>query len=162
LLHLREWVAQAAHVRLVVPVAQVAQVAQVAHQVPVAQPAQVASLADLVRQVQVSFAQVAVLRVVPQVALRVDSLAQAVAQRVAVAVVLAVEPLVPSVRAAHAARARLVSQSVQSAKSSNSAAMRHHLVAHWFLVVTVRPSFAFVAVHRSKTSQTRLTPMRVS
>jgi hypothetical protein len=110
----------------VAPVAQVAQVAQVAHQVPVAQPAQAVSLADLVRPVLVSFAQVVALRVVPQVALRVDSLVQAVAQVAAVVVVLAVEPLVLSVRAAHAVRARLVSQSVQSAKSSNSAAMRHH------------------------------------
>jgi hypothetical protein len=152
-------------VGLVLPVAQAAQVAQVAqaaHRVPVARHAQVVSLVGLVRLVPVSFDQVAALRAVPQVLLRVDSLVQAVALVAAVVVVLAVEPPVLSVRVAHADRARLVSQSVQSAKSSNSAAMRHHLVALWFLAVTVQPSFACVAVHRFKTSQTRLTPMQVS
>jgi hypothetical protein len=128
-LHRREWVAQAAHVRPVAQAAQVAQVAQVAHRVPAAQPAQAVSLADLVRQVLVSFAQAAALQAVPQVAHLVASPVRVLALAVAVVVVLAVEPLVLSVRAVPAVRARLVSQSVQSAKSLNSAAMRHHLVA---------------------------------
>jgi hypothetical protein len=129
-LHLREWVAQVAHVLPVAQVAQVGQVAQVAHRVPVAAlHAQVDSQADHVRLVQDSHAQVAVLQVVLQAQHRVDSLVRAVAQAQVVAVVLAVEPLVLSVRAARAVRARLASQSVQSAKSSNSAAMRHPLVA---------------------------------
>jgi len=161
-LHHREWVAQAALVLLVAQVAQVDQVAQVAHRVPVAHRVQAASQAALVRLVQVLHAQVAALRVAHQVQRRVDSLAQVVAQALVVVAVLAVEPLVLSVRAAHAVRARHVSQSAQSAKSSNSAAMRHHLVARLFHAVTVQPFCACVADLLSKTSQTRLTPMQVS
>lgn len=161
-LHHREWVAQAALVLLVAQVAQVDQVAQVAHRVPVAHHVRVASQAALVRLVQVLHAQVAALRVAHQAQLRADSLAQVAAQAQAVAEVLAVEPLVLSVRAAHAVRARLVSQSAQSAKSLNSAAMRHRWVAHLFHAVTVQPCFVFVVVRLSKTSQTRLTPMQVS
>ena len=129
-LHHREWVAQAALVLPVAQVAQVDQVAQVAHRVPVAAlHVRVDSQADHVRLVQVSHAQVAALQVALQAQRRVDSLVLVVVQAQVVAAVLAVEPLVHSVRAAHAVRARLVSQSVQSAKSSNSAAMRHRLVA---------------------------------
>jgi hypothetical protein len=114
---------------LVAQVAQVVQVAQVAHRVPVAAlHVQVDSQADHVRLAQVLHAQVAAHRVALQAQHRVDSLVRAVAQAQVVAAVLAVEPLVLSVRAAHAVRARLASQSVRSAKSSNSAAMRHHLV----------------------------------
>jgi hypothetical protein len=109
--------------------ARVAQVAQVAHRVPAALHAQAVSQADRVRLVLASRAQVAALRVLHQAQRRVDSLVQVAAQAQVVVAVLVVEPLVLSVRAAHAVRARLVSQSVQSAKSSNSAAMRHHLVA---------------------------------
>lgn len=127
--HRREWVAQAAHVLPVVLVAQVAQVAQVALRVPVAQRVQAVSLAALVRQVQVLHAQVAALQVQLRVLLQVDSLVRAVALVVAAVAVSVVEPLVLSVRVAHVARARLASRSVQSAKSSNSAAMRHRLVA---------------------------------
>jgi hypothetical protein len=112
----------------VVQVAQVAQVVQVAHQVLVALLVQVDS--HLAQPVQALPAQVAAHRVVPQVAHQVDSHVRAEAQAEVVAAVLAVEPLVLSVREVLAVRARLVSQSVQSAKSSNSAAMRHLLVAH--------------------------------
>ena len=129
LLHLREWVAQAVLVLPVAQVVQVAQVAQVAHRVPVALRVQADSLEHLVQLVQALPAQVVEHQVVPQAALRVDSLVRAVARVEAVVVALAVEPLVLSVRAVLAVRARLVSQSVRSAKSSNSAAMRHHLVA---------------------------------
>lgn len=160
-LHPREWVAQAAHVLLVALVAQAAQVAQVAHRVPVVHLAQVASQVALVQRVLVLHVQVAH-PAAHQAQLRVDSLAQVAAQAQVVVEVLAVEPQVLSVRAAHAVRARHVSQSAQSAKSSNSAAMRHHLVARWFHAVTVQPFFACVADLLSKTSQTRLTPMQVS
>jgi hypothetical protein len=129
-LHHREWVAQAALVLLVAQVAQAVQVAQVAHQVPAALHVQADFQADLVRLGLALSVQAAAHQAAPQVRHRVDSLAQVVAQAQAVVAVLAVEPLVLSVRAAHEARARLVSQSVQSAKSSNSAAMRHLLVAH--------------------------------
>ena len=128
-LHLREWVAQAVHVLPVAPVAQAAQVVQVALRVPVALRVQVVSQADLVRPVLVLLAQVAAHQAALQVEHLVASPARAVALVVAVGVVLAVEPLVLSVRAVPVARARLASQSVRSAKSSNSAAMRHHLVA---------------------------------
>jgi hypothetical protein len=113
----------------VAPVAQAAQVVQVALRVPVALHVQVVSLAALVRPVLVLLAQVAAHQAALQVEHLVASLARAVALAVAVVVVLAVEPLVLSVRAVPVARARLASQSVRSAKSSNSAAMRHHLVA---------------------------------
>jgi hypothetical protein len=121
----------------------------------------VVSQADLVRLVPVSHVQVA-LQVAHRVRLRVVSLVQVAAQAQAVVAVLVAEPLVLSVRAAHVARARLASQSARSAKSSNSAAMRHLLVARSYLAVTVRPFFACVAVLLSKTLQTRLTPMQVS
>jgi hypothetical protein len=132
----------------------VAQVAQVVQPVPVAQVAQAVSPVALVQPVQVSHAQVA-----PQVAHRVElrvavSLAQVAAQLVAVAAELAAVPQVLSVRAVPVARARLVSQSVQSAKSSNSAAMRHRLVAQSSLAVMAQLLFAFAADHRSKTSPT--------
>jgi hypothetical protein len=161
-LHLKVWVAQAAHAQPVAHLARAVQVAQVAHRVPVALLVQVVSQADLVRLVLASHAQVAVLQVARQAQHRVDSLAQVAAQAQAAVAVLAVEPLVLSVRAEPAVRARLASQSVQSAKSSNSAAMRHHLVALLYLAVTEPQFYVFVAVHLSKTSQTRLTPMQVS
>jgi hypothetical protein len=146
----------------VAQVAQAAQVVQVAHRVPAALHVQVDSQADPVRLVLASFVQAAELQVAPQALHRADSLVQVAAQAQVVVAVLAVEPLVLSVRAAHAVRARLVSQSVQSAKSSNSAAMRHHLVALSYLAAMEPRFFVFVAVHRFKTSQTRLTPMQVS
>jgi hypothetical protein len=147
----------------VVQVALAVQVAQVAHRVPVvALHVQVAFQAVHVLLAQALHVRVAAPQAALRVQLRVDSLAQVAAQAQAVVAVLAVEPLVPSVRAAHAVRARLVSQSVQSAKSSNSAAMRHHLVAHLYLAVMEPRFYVSVAAHRSKTSQTRLTPMRVS
>ena len=128
---LRVWAAQAVHVPPEEQVAQVAQVVQVAHQAPVAQRAQVVFRAAHAQQAQALPVQVAhpvVLQVAHQalVALAV----QAVAQVPVVAVVLAVEPQVLSVRVEPVARARLASQSAPSAKSSNSAATRHHLEAH--------------------------------
>jgi hypothetical protein len=112
-------------------------------------------------RVQVS---VAVRQVVRQVARQVPvvSVVRAVAQVLAVVAVLAVEPLVLSVRVVLAVRARLVSQSVRSAKSLNSVRMRHHLVVRLFHEVTVLPFFVCVVAHRFKISQTRLTPPRVS
>jgi hypothetical protein len=92
----------------------------------------------LVRLVPVALAQVAsqVLRVqaVPQVPVALQVLAALLVRPVARPVVevaaLAAEPQVLSVRVVLAVRARLVSQSVQSAKSLNSAATPHHWVAH--------------------------------
>jgi hypothetical protein len=85
-----------------------------------------------------------------------------VAQVAAAVVALAVEPLVLSVRAVLAVRARLVSQSAQSAKSSNSALMLHHLVERLFHAVTALPFCACVAVLQFKILPTRLTPLQVS
>jgi hypothetical protein len=110
--------AQAPAVQAVrVQVAQVVQAALVLH-VQVAQAQHVrASLRA--RLVQASVAAQA-LRV--QVHLVLASLVQPVAVQLLVAVTL-LAPLVHSVRAARVARARLVSRSVQSAKSSNREAM---------------------------------------
>jgi hypothetical protein len=103
---------------------------------------------------------VAVLRVARRVPV---ALVVRVAVQVLVAVaVLAVELLVLSVRAAHAVRARLVSQSVQSAKNLNSVQMRHPLVVQLFHAVMAPPFCAFVVVRLSKTLPTRLTQLRVS
>jgi hypothetical protein len=145
-----------------VPVVLVAQVAQVALRVPVAQHVQVVSQVAHVRPVQALPVQVAALLVVPQAALQAALVVQVAAQAQVVAVALAVEPQVLSVRAVLAVRARLASQSARNAKSLNSAAMRHHLVARWFHAETATPSFACVADLQSKTSPTRLTPMQVS
>jgi hypothetical protein len=124
---------QVVHVRLV-PVALVALVVQV---VPGALVVQVVSQVAHVLPVLVSSAPAA-LRVPVALQLLADSHAQAVALVVAVAV-LAAELRVPSVRVAHAVRARLASQSVRSAKNSNREAMLHHLVARLFHAVTARP-----------------------
>jgi hypothetical protein len=107
---------------------------------------------------------VQVLVAVLQVELRVPValVVRAVAQAAVVVAVLAVEPLVLSVRVVPAVRARLVSQSVQSAKSLNSARMRHHLVARLFHAVTVQPFCVCVVDLRFRISQTRLTPQRAS
>jgi hypothetical protein len=94
-------------------VAQVVQAAQVLHvQVAQAQHVQASPRAHLV---QVSVAAQA-LRV--QVHLVLASLVQQVAVQLVVAATLRA-PLVHSVRVARVVRARLVSRSVQSAKSSN-------------------------------------------
>jgi hypothetical protein len=160
--HHREWVAQAHLVRVVqvvqlVLVAQVAQVAPVVQVVQLVLVAQVVQVDSLVHHVQVLVAALQVELRVP-VALAV----QVVAQVPAVVAVLAVEPLVLSVRVAHAGRARLVSQSVQSAKSLNSVLMRHHLVVQSFHAVTVQPCCVCVAVLQSKISPTRLTQLQAS
>jgi hypothetical protein len=143
------------HAQLV-PVVLVELVAQVllALAVPVAQAVRVVS--------QALRAQVlaAVLRVELQVP--VDLIAQAVAQVAAVVVVLAVELPVLLVRVVLAVRARLVSQSVQSAKSLNSAPMLHRWVERLFHAVTALLSCVCVAVHRFRISRTRLTPQLVS
>jgi hypothetical protein len=105
-----------------VPVVLVVQaVSRVAHVLPVRVSSVLAA-----HRVPVALLQLAVSR------------AQAVALVVAVAV-LAAEPQVPSVRVAHAVRARLASQSVPSAKNSNREAMLHHLVARLFHAATARP-----------------------
>lgn len=124
---------QVVHVRLV-PVALVALVVRL---VPVALVVQVVSQVAHVLPVLVSSVRAA-LRVPVALQLRADSHAQAAAQAVAVAV-LAAELRVPSVRVAHAARARRANQSVRSAKNSNREAMLHHLVARLFHAVTARP-----------------------
>jgi len=147
----------------VVQVALAVQVAQVAHRVPVvALHVQVAFQAGHVRLAQALHVRVAAPQAALRVQLRVDSLAQVAAQAQAVVAVLAVEPLVPSVREAHAVRARLVSQSVQSAKSLNSVLTPHHLVVRLFHAVTEPRCCAFVAVHRFRISQTRLIQLQVS
>lgn len=163
----RAWADQAHRARVVrvaqvhlpaVPVVQVVQVAQAAPRVPVAQRVRV-----VLAHVQVSEAHV---RAAPQVALqaepRVVSLAQVVAQQAVAVAALAAVPQVLSVRAVPVARARHVNQSARNAKNSNSAAMRHLLVARLSLVATAQPSSVFVAVQPFKTLPTRLRPHRVS
>jgi hypothetical protein len=124
--HRREWVAQVAHAQ------QVAR-AQVAPQVPVAQvahaqqaQAHLARAAQALAHAQASepHAQVA-LQAEPQVALQA-LLAQAAAQQAVAVAVSAAEPPVLSARVAVVARARLASQSVQSAKSSKRVTAPRH------------------------------------
>jgi hypothetical protein len=166
--HHKGWVAQVHLDQVVlvvrlVPVVLVAQVVQVVSQervvrlVPAVLVAQVVQVVSLVQVVQV-------LAAVLQAELRVPVVlvAQVVAQVQVVVAVLAVEPLVRSVRAVLAVRARLVSQSVQSAKSLNSAQMHHHLVVRLFHAETVLPSCVCVVDLQFKISQTRLTPQQVS
>jgi hypothetical protein len=166
---LREWdapahpaqavlVAQVEQVVRLVPVALVArvvQVEQVVRLVPVALVARVVQVDSHLVQVLVAVRPVA--RQVP-----VALVVRAVVQVPVVVAVLAVEPQVLSVRAVLAVKARLVSQSVLSAKSLNSAQTHHHLVVRLFHAVTVLPFFVCVVVHRFKILQTRLTPPRVS
>jgi hypothetical protein len=149
-------------VRLV-PVVLVAQVVQVVSQERVVRlvPAVlVAQVVQVVSLVQVDQVLVAVLRV--ELRVPVALVVRAVAQVLVAVAVLAVEPLVLSVRVVLAVRARLVSQSVQSAKSLNSALTPHHLVVRLFHAVTAPQCCAFVAVHRFRISQTRLIPLLVS
>lgn len=115
-----------------VRVAQAARVELTVRPVPVAQPLQPVALA-----------------------------AQVQAQPVVAVAALAVEPQVPSEREALVVRARLVSRSVQSVKSLNLEVPRA-LVAQLCHAATETLSFACVVDPRSKTSQTRLTPMPVS
>jgi hypothetical protein len=142
-----------------VPVVLVVQVVQVVlvQRVPVALVVQVVRVDSQARLVQVL---VAVLRAELQVP--ADLVVQVVAQVAAAVVALAVEPLVLSVKAVLAVRARLVSQSAQSAKSSNSALTRHHLVERLFHAVTALLFYVCVAVLQFKISPTRLTPLQVS
>ena len=158
--HRREWVALV-HLARVVQVVRLVPVALVAHH---AQVEQVVRLVPVVLVAQEVLHLVLVLVAVLQVELRVPEalVAQVVAQVQVAVAALAVEPLVRLVRAVLAVRARLVSQSVQSAKSLNSAPMRHHLVVQSFRAVTVLPLFVCVAVLQSKTLQTRLIPQQVS
>jgi hypothetical protein len=146
---------------LVVRLVLVAQVAQVA---PVVLVVRLVQVAPVVPVVQVDSHHVQVLVAVHLVAHRAPvALVVRVAVQVPVAVaVLAVEPLVLSVRVAHAGRARLVSQSVQSARNLNSVLMRHHLVVQLFHAVTALPFCVFVEVRLSKTLPTRLTQPLVS
>ena len=130
---------------LVAHLAQVAQAlaAQAAHPVPVVSTAQVAHPVPVAAQV---------------------SLAQpvaAVAQLAAVVAAPAVAPLVLSARVAVVARARLASQSVRNAKSSNKEVCRA-LVAQLCLVAMAPPVFVCVAVQAFKTLPTRLRQMLVS
>jgi hypothetical protein len=149
-------------VRLV-PVVLVAQVVLVVLQervvrlVPVVPVAQVVLVVLQERVVQVL---VAVLRV--ELRVLVALVVRAVVQVPVAVAVLAVEPLVLSVRVVLAVRARLVSQSVQSAKSLNSVLTPHHLVVRLFHAVTAPRCCAFVAVHRFRISQTRLIQLQVS
>lgn len=105
-----------------VPVVRVAQ-AQVAQavQVPVAHHVQVAQAHLVQASPQAHHVQASVLALVqvPQALRAPVSHAQPAVAQLAVAATHRV-PLVPSVRVARAVQARLVSQSVQSAKSSNS------------------------------------------
>jgi hypothetical protein len=160
LLLLRAWVettahlVRVAHLDLVVPVVQVAQVAHLDLVVPAALVVQADSLAH---RAQVSVAEHQVVHR-PEV----SQVVRAEAQAVAVVAALAVEPLVRSVRAVLAVRARHVNRSVRNAKSSNSAPMRHHLVVQLFHAATATQFCVCVAVLRSKISPTRLTPQLVS
>jgi hypothetical protein len=120
----------------------------------------VALVAQVVSLVLVAQVLVAVLQAELQVP--VDLVALVVAQVPVAVAALAVEPQVLSVRVVLAVRARLVSRSVQSAKSLNSVLTRHHLVVRLFHAATAPQCCAFVAVHRFKISQTRLTPLLVS
>jgi hypothetical protein len=142
---------------LVARVAQVVSLVRVVRLVPVVLVVQVAQVVLLVQVVQVLVAVLQVeLRVPVALVAQVEALVQVVVA------VLAVEPLVRLVRAVLAVRARLVSQSVQSAKSLNSAQMHHRLVVRLFHAVTVLPSCVCVVDLQFKISQTRLTPQLVS
>jgi hypothetical protein len=165
-LHLhREWGARALAV-LPVPVAQVVLVVLVAlvvRLVPVAQVVLVALVVLVVLQVQVSVLLVRVpvaLRVLVVLAHLVRVGLLAVALVVAVAV-LAVEPLVRSVRAVLAAHRRHVSQSARNAKSTSRDKLQA-LVAQLCHAATATPFCACVAVRASKILPTRLMPMPVS
>jgi hypothetical protein len=80
----------------------------------------------------------------------------------AVAVVaLAEELLVPSVKAELAEAVKLASQSAPREKNSNKEVFQA-LVAQLCLAATEQQLFACAAVHRFKTSQTRLMQMPVS
>jgi hypothetical protein len=158
--HRREWVAQA-HLARVVQAVRLVPAVLVAH---LAQVEQVVRLVPVALVAQVVLHLVLVLVAVLQVELRVPEalVAQVVAQVPVAVAALAVELLVRLVRAVLAVRARLVSQSVQSAKSLNSALMRHHLVVQSFHAVTEQLFCAYVADLQSKTSPTRLTQQPVS
>lgn len=156
----RAWVATQAHlvrVAHLVPAVPAVLVVRVAHLVLVVPAALVVRVDSLAHRAQVSVAaHLVVHRPV------VSRVARAAALAAVVVAALAVEPQVRSVRVVLAVRARLVSQSVQSAKSSNSAPMRHHLVVRLFHAVTATQFCDFVAVPLSRISPTRLTPQQVS
>jgi hypothetical protein len=159
---LKVWGALAHLVRvvLVVRLVPAVRVAQVAPVVLVVQLVLVVLVVRVDSQAHLVQVLVAVLRVAHRVP--VALVVQVEAQVLVAVAVLAVELLVLSVRAAHAVRARLVSQSVQSAKNLNSVQMRHHLVVQLFHAVMALPFCVFVAVRLSKTLPTRLTQLRVS
>jgi hypothetical protein len=74
---------------------------------------------------------------------------------------LAEEPLVPSVRAALAVEEKLASQSVPREKNSNKEVFQA-LVAQLCHAAMEQQLFVCAAVHRFRTSRTRLMPMPVS
>jgi hypothetical protein len=139
---------------LPVPVAQAhvqavhAQLAPVAHRVqalPVAHHA-LASVAELPVPVAALLASADHVRRVAQVL---------------VAVAMAVEPLVRSVRVEAVVLQRLVSRSARNAKSSNKEWLQA-LVAQLCHVAMARPFCVCVAVQASKTLPTRLRPLQLS
>jgi hypothetical protein len=82
-------------------------------------------------------------------------------QPVVAVAALAEELLVPSVKAELAEAVKLASQSAPREKNSNKEVFQA-LVAQLCHVVMEQQLFVCVAVHRFKTSQTRLMPMPVS